>query len=350
MLTQDQISQIKKSLKNSKNPLFFFDDDPDGICSYLLLKKYIKKGKPVVVKATPTLDISLFRKVEEKNPDHIFVLDIPEISQEFIDQASRPITWIDHHPLQERKNVNYFNPKQNNPKSTLSTSEICYQITQENLWIATLGAVADWQIPSFLEDFKKEYPSIINTDSTNPADLNYDTDLEKIIKLFLFILKNPTTEIYRSISILEKVGSPHELINQTTPRAKYLFKKIRPVENAYERILEQARKSKIENGILLFHYPSQKWSFTTELSNELQATTNAEVIIVAREKDNNIKMSIRSKEIPINKAIKKAIENLQATGGGHKLACGATVNKDQFKEFLEIFIEEINRKRYKQTS
>ena len=50
MLKKTQIEEFRKYLKKSENPLFFFDDDPDGLCSYLILKKYIDKGKGAVLK------------------------------------------------------------------------------------------------------------------------------------------------------------------------------------------------------------------------------------------------------------------------------------------------------------
>ena len=121
MLTQEQINEIKKSLNNSKNPLFFFDDDPDGLCSYLILKRYIKKGKPVLVKSTPLLDESYLRRVTEKSPDQIFVLDVALIKQEFIDQSNSKITSIDHHLILNVDKINYYNLKQNNPKSETAT-------------------------------------------------------------------------------------------------------------------------------------------------------------------------------------------------------------------------------------
>ena len=105
MLTLKQIEELRTHLKTAENPLFFYDDDPDGICSYLLLKKYVEKGKGVILKASPRLDINLKRKLEEHYPDKIFVLDIPIITQEFIDIAKSPIYWIDHHPPLDLKGV-----------------------------------------------------------------------------------------------------------------------------------------------------------------------------------------------------------------------------------------------------
>ena len=344
MLTSKEIKEIKESLKNSKNPLFFIDDDPDGICSYLILKKHINKGKVVLVKSTPILTEQYLRKVEERSPDHIFVLDVPIITQEFIDQAHTKITHIDHHPIIKRNNLNYYNPLKNNPEDNTSTSALCYQITNENLWLATIGSISDFQIPEYLDEFNKKYPNIIDIKSTNPGDFKFKTKLKELIRLFELILKNPTNEIYRCLSILEKIESPYELLNKETSRAKYLFKKIQNKEKEYLTLLEKSKKTKVEDNLLLFKYPSTKNSFTTELSNELIHISEAKVVIVAREKDKKIKMSIRSKKINLKPILDKSMKSFKSTYGGHDYACGATLESENFNEFIDRFKNLIKHK------
>ena len=101
MLTTKQIDQIKEHLNNAQNPLFFFDNDPDGLCSFILLQRYIKRGKGFPVKSAP-LDKDYFRKINEFNPDYLFILDIPTVSEEFFEEIRKlnlPLTCIDHHNI-----------------------------------------------------------------------------------------------------------------------------------------------------------------------------------------------------------------------------------------------------------
>ena len=84
-LTEKQYEEIKNELDNCKNPLFFFDDDPDGLCAFLLLYRYKREGHGIVVKTHPKLDNRSVPKVQEYNPDKIFVLDVATLEQEFID-------------------------------------------------------------------------------------------------------------------------------------------------------------------------------------------------------------------------------------------------------------------------
>jgi len=67
MLTKNQIIQIKEHLEKAQNPLFFFDNDQDGLCSFLLLQRFIERGKGVPVRSFPGLTKEYFRKVNELN-------------------------------------------------------------------------------------------------------------------------------------------------------------------------------------------------------------------------------------------------------------------------------------------
>ena len=50
MLTEKQLKQIKDELDNCQKPLFLFDDDPDGLSSFLVLYRYKKEGKRNIFK------------------------------------------------------------------------------------------------------------------------------------------------------------------------------------------------------------------------------------------------------------------------------------------------------------
>ena len=49
-LTKKQISEIREHLESAQNPFFLFDNDQDGLCSFLLLQKFLRRGKGFPVK------------------------------------------------------------------------------------------------------------------------------------------------------------------------------------------------------------------------------------------------------------------------------------------------------------
>lgn len=91
MLTKEQMQEIREHLNNSQNPVFFFDNDQDGLCSFLLLQKYLGRGKGFPIKTSPALTKDYLRKVDEFNSDYVFVLDKPEISEDFVTEIEKRI-------------------------------------------------------------------------------------------------------------------------------------------------------------------------------------------------------------------------------------------------------------------
>ena len=142
-IPDEKFEEIRKYLEKSENPLIMFDDDPDGLCSFLTMNKLCDRGKHVVIKASPKLDVQYLNKITEYGPDLVVVLDKPIVSQEFIDNIQVPILWIDHHPVLKRKGIHYYNPRINDEKDNRPTTYWCYKIVnKENaLWIATIGCI-----------------------------------------------------------------------------------------------------------------------------------------------------------------------------------------------------------------
>ncbi len=115
MLTKKQINEIREHLEFAQNPLFFFDNDDDGLVSFLLLRRFIERGRGIPIKSFPDLNESYLKRIEELNPDYIFILDKPLVSLEFLKKCAEknlPVVWIDHHTVEKidlPENVSYYN-------------------------------------------------------------------------------------------------------------------------------------------------------------------------------------------------------------------------------------------------
>lgn len=345
MIPQHQLNEIKAFLDTSKSPLFFFDDDCDGVCSYLLLKKINNRGKGVIIKSNPELGTTYEGKVNELCPDKIFVLDKPMISQEFIDAVNKPIIWIDHHPPVKREKVIYFNPMLENGKDNRPTSYWCYKVNgnEKDLWLATVGCVSDWFVPEFAKDFSEKYPDLLPEFDQEPGHIIFKTELGKLIRLISFLLKGKTSDVRKNINILSNIESPYEITNQTTSKGKFLFMYSKKINKAYDKLLEKARKTKLEGKLLLFTYPDSKTSFTSELSNELMHEYPDKIIVVGRIKKEDVILSLRSQKEEISSKLEKALQNIKGYGGGHSKACGACICKEDFHSFIENFKSQLTK-------
>jgi len=341
MLTNKQLQQIKEELDNSQNPLFFFDDDPDGLCSFLLLYRYKMEGHGFVVKTHPKLDARSAPKIEQYDADKAFVLDIAKLEQDFIDASKVPVIWVDHHGPYERNNVKYFNPRIIKKDANIPTTYLCYKVVEQDLWIAMVGCIADYYLPDFLNEFKKKYPDLLN-DKKTVGDLYFKSKVGTLIKIFSFSLKGKTSEVMKNIKILTRIESPYEILNQETAKGKFIFQRYEKINKLYIDLLDSAVKTAGKEKLLVFIYSEDKMSFTGDLANELLYRFPDRIIMVGRKKDDDVRISLRSKNILLPPILEKSLAGLEGYGGGHEYACGANVKESHFKEFIERIKNNMN--------
>jgi single-stranded DNA-specific DHH superfamily exonuclease len=332
MLSESEYSEIR-SLLECERPLIFMHDDPDGLSSFLLLQRYMGKGNGVLVKTTPVIDSKHLNRVVEFNPDKIFIVDIAVVEQSFIDGVSVPIVWIDHHTPLKRTKVKYFNPRIHKHDAYFPATYLCYRAVEQDMWIAMVGCVGDWFLPEFAPDFAKKYPDILDKSVDNPDDAMFKSKLGRLVRLFSFVLKGKTEDAMKSVKMLTKVESPYDLLEQRTADGKFLWKRYEKFNKEYEKLLNAALSSKKDNKFFVFRYKAQT-SFSSDLANEILYRNPDLFLIIGRERNGEVKMSLRSRNTPVLPKLKKALEGLEgAYGGGHEYACGASVPVHLFEKF-----------------
>ena len=113
MSFQDKILQARELISQASRPVILFDDDPDGLASFLLIYRMVRSGKGMPIKGSP-LNEDFAEKINDYSPDLVVVLDKPEVSQEFFNSIKTQCIWIDHHQVQTIKGVIYINPQEEN--------------------------------------------------------------------------------------------------------------------------------------------------------------------------------------------------------------------------------------------
>jgi len=347
MLTDTEIKKILDQLDNCKRPLYLFDDDPDGLCSFLLLYRYVKEGKGIVVKTAHNIGRNFINKVVNYEPDKIFILDIAQIEQSFVDEVKRktnsPIIIIDHHSPINIKDVEYYNPQKHDPNAKNPVSLLCYKIVKTDMWISVVGTVSDWIIHPDIDEFRLKYPNILPENIKTPEEALFNSRLGELIKFYFFILKGDNREVLKCIKILTRIESPYEILDQTTPRGKYIYKRAMVNNRQYEKIKKKAIESvDKEDSILLFRYDESDTSFSAYLSNELVYRYPDKMIIVARHSDDEFKCSLRGNH-NIPEILKKSLLDVEGYGGGHLHACGCCVKVRDFDRFLDNMRTELSK-------
>ncbi|MBR9693334.1 DHH family phosphoesterase [Candidatus Woesearchaeota archaeon] len=341
-ITKKELKEIKDALDASARPLFLFDDDCDGTTSFVQLYKYKKEGKGVPVKASPVVDEKYVRKVEEYQPDLVFIVDKPVVKPEFFDKVKTPIIWLDHHkPMDVKRwsNVKCYNPRIHDDEDNLPATYWCYKVTGGPLWLATVGAVADWHVPDYIKEFEKEYKDLLPPKYKKVEDLlfNPKSGVGKLARIISFNLKGTVQETMKSVLVLTRIETPYEILNQTTPRGKYLYKKYKRLADKYHALLERAKAAFDENEkVLIFTYEDDQMSLTSDLSNELLYLFPEQLIMIARRHNGEYKYSLRSAgkyEIPL--LLEKALKGVEGYGGGHTYACGGCVAEKDDEKFVK---------------
>lgn len=347
MLTKKQVDEIREHLEKAQNPLFLFDNDNDGLCSFLLLQRYIGRGKGFPVKTAPELTKDYFRKVTELESDYIFILDQPEVSQEFVDEVEKvniPIVWIDHHEIDKKKvpeYLSYYNPFFNKPKSNEPVTALCYQIAnkKEDMWIGIIGSISDKFIPDFYPEFKKQFPEM-TVDAKDAFDIYFNSKIGELAQMFGFAMKDRTTNVINMMKFLMKAKGPYDVLEENS-RTSGIHKRFSELYKTYQKLLRKARKEAENSGKVVFFKYSSENGMSAELANRIKYLFPDKIVAIARLKEGNASISFRGAKI--RDKVLEIIKDLdRATGGGHETAAGAQIrleDVDVFEKKLKEMIE-----------
>jgi single-stranded DNA-specific DHH superfamily exonuclease len=332
MIPNKQIQEIRKALEKSARPLVFFDDDPDGLCSFLQFYKLNPESKGIIYKVAGPLDERFLKKVKEYSPDTIFILDIAEVSQDFLDKVNN-VYWIDHHSPSGKKNVNYYNPMiKSKGKDNRPISYWAHKITKVSPWLALVGCVGDWFLPKDIIkelDDKELLPLSIKT----PEDALFKTKTGHLARIFSFIIKGTSKDAMKNTKILTRIKDPFEILEQSTSQGKYIWKQFQKFNSIYEQIYDSIKYN--DDNLIVHTYSESKTSLTSDLSNEILYNNPEKFIIICRENNGEMKCSLRSSKYEVLPILKKALKGLEGFGGGHEHACGCNVKKKDFSEFID---------------
>lgn len=341
----EKIDEFRDALDKSARPLFFYDGDLDGLSSYTLLFKYKGEGKGIMVSGRPKLGEDFARKYEEYQPDAVFILDLAQITQEFIDMIPAPIYWLDHHEpehpeLHMPKRMKYYNPRLWNNEDGRPTAYWAYLIAnKQDVWIATAGIISDYHFEeAVIEEFRKFYPDLLPRTIKHQGEALYDSKIGELIRILNFNLKGPVSNALTSVKIFTRIEHPDEILKQESAKGKYLYKRYEKVNVEYQKLLTLAKTSSAgDKDFMIFTYHHDKYSLSGELANELKYRNKNKAVIIGRHHDNKVIMSIRSENYEVHEALKVAMEGKDGHGGGHPKACGALIAENDFPEFIEQF-------------
>lgn len=340
MLSKKQIEEVREHLERSQNPVFMYDNDADGLCSFLLLRRYLGRGKGMAIRTHPDIDLGYVAKIKSFGSDAVFVLDKPILGENFtkaINDLGIPLIWIDHHDLGLKyDNVFSYNPCNNKNKSTEPVTAVCFEIAnrKEDIWIALMGCLSDHYLPDFSFDFSKKYPDLWKK-TKEPFDAYYNSEIGKLAHALAFCLKDSLTHVNALQDFLIKCNSPSEFMNELKAESTFGVT-FRNLKKKYDSLVERAECEKKEN-VIFFEYGGET-SMSADVANELSFRNPGKVVAVAYVKEGFCTISLRGKNVKkFADEILSKLEN--SRGGGHENAVGVRIQRSDLERFKEALRE-----------
>ncbi len=345
MLSKSQLSEIREHLEKAQNPIFLYDNDVDGLSSYVLLRKFTGRGKGVAVKSHPNVDVNYAKRVQELGGDYVFVLDRHSLGNDFVKEIEMlqiPIVWIDHHDVSNENHLysmlHRYNPMKNKKKSSEPTTYLCHSATQrkEDIWLVVIGSIADHYMPDkdIVLEFIERYSSLWGKNITKPFDALYCAGIGRIARAMSFGLKDSISHVVELQNFLINCNSPYDVEKGLDSDSAFALK-YKEIIKKYSSLLEDAKKNGEEK--LVFYNYSGSLSISSDLSNELSYVYPKSYVCVCYSSGPITNISLRGNNV--KKILSEILPLLDgATGGGHRDAVGARINTtdlDKFRRELE---------------
>ena len=348
MLSLTKLAELRGKLEASQNPIFLYDNDADGFCSYALLRRFLGRGKGIAVRTHPDIDAGYARRALSLGADLVVVLDCPFLGEAFVAeimQASLSILWIDHHavdsPHYSHSSISVFNPALNKgrARSAEPVTYLCYRMTKrkEDMWIAMMGCISDHYLPSFSRTFAKQFPEFWGN-VKKPFDAYYGTEIGLRARVIGFGWKDSISHVVYLQNFVIACKTPSDMFQEIASESSFA-QAYKDKKKKYDVLLAEARNF-VEDKLIFFSYGGTL-SISSDLANELSHIYPEKYIIVAYNGGGFCNISLRGS------GVRKILNNIlplleHASGGGHADAVGARIKADDLLKFKELFKKELS--------
>ena len=374
-VAEDFSKYIDNSISGKKIAIIY-DSDPDGICSGVILHKLLDlKGADVVTNMSLDKNIPLFSK---KFNDEIVSLDIDLIIMTDIsikgfayydgfskfreDFPSIDFIIFDHHEDNSDYGSNYYNI--NNLQTTLSGSQFCcskfvYEVCRlidPNIskydWVKAIGIIGDTNHITWGKDIIKvivkdnsklsKKGSVEEFKLPSEFDEFFATRYGKASNLIFYGLSKPSNEVNKIYSWVYSSKDIGELLSHLNIYSDIGFE----IDDYVENFDYFMKFSKDVNDLQVFELEvKSKNSIHSILSNILSYRDHDLIIFIYQREGAYIYVSLRQQigKFDLSKLAKLANVFDSSNGGGHKVAAGARIKKDEFYNFKELFYSELGK-------
>ncbi|MFH1631299.1 MAG: DHH family phosphoesterase [Candidatus Aenigmatarchaeota archaeon] len=340
----NNVISFLKSIKSTDGVIVIFHNDADGICSSVLLRKYldtiVKKAYMISQPMPP--DKNLIRRIQTCVPSKIIMLDLAVDQQESLIKKIKGISdvlIVDHHPSTRNftaGNAVYYNPRYKNPKIYQSVSYLMYKIlskitdVSDSAWISAIGIIGDYDTSSskdVLEEVEKKYPIEL---------------FNKIAAMIEGVKATKAMSCEQMVEIILNTKDPNQLLESGSFLDSY-----QKMQNEMAAIMIdiQASLEKIDN--ILFYQLKSRFNLRSTVATKLSEKYPDKLVIVYERMDKRIAIAARNQARKLNcdKILRYATRGLRASAGGHEAASGATIEAKDWDVVKGRLIEYLTEKK-----
>lgn len=334
-----------------------FHNDTDGICSCVLINKFLKerigKSSDFIISQPMPLTKTLIQRIKLSIPTKIIILDLA-VDQEKnfckkIEGISETLV-IDHHQITNiinSKRIIYYNPlleRDVYQSASYLTYKLCSKIIsmKKYLWISLIGIIGDYNVNDSLdliEEGRKIYSHLF---SEGDIKKNFINSIFSKASDIITAMRASHISSERIVKIIENMNDIME-IEQNREMIEYYEK----VQREIAGILTSIKSSIEENESIIFYEIKSKYNLRSVISTKLSEIYPNKLIFVWEMSKNKIKFSVRNQagSIDVNYLLKEASKDFKtAITGGHKLAAGGWISKEEFELFKEKIKEILSKK------
>jgi RecJ-like exonuclease len=312
----------------------FSHGDADGICAASLITSVYPDCEIWI-----TSPVGLLKDLKETEAGDVFICDVAiserdkkELFEEFarIREKGR-ITYIDHHPLPlgiMRADV----PASRVITSSLkSTSELTYQMLQDNLpktmdRVALFGAISD-----YCDETEFVLRSL---DIYDKRTIYFEAGL---LSQCLGAVKGDypfKKEIIRHLAEGELPSEINEVVKMAIKATKKEWKLYNYVD----------KKVSIHNGIAVVSDVPQGLS-PTKAAKFAMGITGSRIGVSTKSRNKHVDVSVRKRRdfpLDLNRTLRNIALRFNGTGGGHPNAAGARIPQENLNNFIEFLAREVS--------
>lgn len=350
-----------EKLQSKRRVVIIHDDDPDGICSAVLLSKTCLK----VVSENPaihsteygqSLTPKLVKTLRRDDAQAIIFTDVPAIPQNLLSEAAdeAEILILDHHYPDDYQKVVYANPRLLKPSAYLPSSYLAFHVAtafglpQELCWIAGIGVLSDHGVENCKPLFtviRSEFPELVGKARIEDASLMDESPLGLLTKIVTSaIVGSPRTGAPVAFNALNHAETYRDILEGSSPESRRLREWNQIVEDEFQHIIKDARRNVVQyGGKIVVHRFQSRLRIKSLVANYLPRLFKDKIVLVIQKDGKYTHISLRRgarNATDLRSLVQRAIADIpDASGGGHPEASATRLPSVWVDQFMDRIVQ-----------